>query len=191
MAKGKKDVEKASKGAKAGKKDKSAKKSGAAKKSRIPQPVQGRGHRLHMHFVNALVWEIGTAPIWIAGIAAHGDARLAIWAVAVLVTYGGVIASHPLPGRISPFKSDSQIYAEHLLERFRLFFLIALGETVLTMGTAFTGEPFAVDRLLTLTITFAGAVAIWWCYFQSVEDTIADAAEQAEDAGTVGWSAAL
>jgi hypothetical protein len=42
VAKGKKDVEKASKGAKAGKKDKSAKKSGAAKKSRIPQPVQGR-----------------------------------------------------------------------------------------------------------------------------------------------------
>jgi low temperature requirement protein LtrA len=28
------------------------------------------GHRLHAHFVNALVWEIGTAPIWIAGIAA-------------------------------------------------------------------------------------------------------------------------
>ncbi|MDQ1649730.1 MAG: hypothetical protein QOG60_1787 [Frankiaceae bacterium] len=45
MAKGKKDVAKASKGAKAGKKDKGAKKSGsagAAKKSRIPQPVQGR-----------------------------------------------------------------------------------------------------------------------------------------------------
>jgi hypothetical protein len=42
VAKGKKDVAKASKGVKAGKKDKGAKKSGAAKKSCIPQPVQGR-----------------------------------------------------------------------------------------------------------------------------------------------------
>ena len=69
--------------------------------------VSFRGHRLHGHFVNALVWEIGTAPIWIAGIAVEGDARLALWGVATLVTYGGVIAGHPLPGRRSPFSSDS------------------------------------------------------------------------------------
>lgn len=112
--------------------------------------------QLHVHFVNALVWEIGTVPIWIAGIAAGGDTRLAIWAAAVLVSYGGVIAAHPLPGRRSPFSSDSQIYAEHLLERFRLFFLIALGETVLTIGNAFAGEPVSAARLLVL----AGIVAI-------------------------------
>lgn len=43
-----------------------------------------RGHRLHAHFVNALVWEIATVPILIAGAAADADARLAIWALAVL-----------------------------------------------------------------------------------------------------------
>jgi low temperature requirement protein LtrA len=83
--------------------------------------VAFRGHRLYMHFSNALVWEIGTGFIWIAGIVAEGDARLAIWAAATAISYGGVIAGHPLPGRRSPFVSDSQIYAEHLLERFRLF----------------------------------------------------------------------
>ena len=45
-----------------------------------------RGHRLRAHFANALVWEIGTAPIWIAGIATHGDGRLALWALATAVT---------------------------------------------------------------------------------------------------------
>jgi Bacterial low temperature requirement A protein (LtrA) len=35
----------------------------------------------------------------------------------------------------------------HLIERFRLFFIIALGETVLTMGNAFTDEPFELERL--------------------------------------------
>ncbi len=144
-----------------------------------------RGHRLHMHFVNALVWEIGTAPIWIAGIAVDDDARLALWGVATLITYGGVIAGHPLPGRKSPFTSDSQIYAEHLLERFRLFFLIALGETVLTIGNAFTDQPVQADRLLVLAVAFTGTVALWWCYFHRAEEIGTRAVEGAADAARI------
>jgi low temperature requirement protein LtrA len=144
-----------------------------------------RGHRLHMHFVNALVWEVGTAPIWIAGIAVDGDARLVLWAVATLITYGGVIAGHPLPGRKSPFSSDSQIYAEHLLERFRLFFLIALGETVLTLGNAFADQPVQADRLLVLAVAFLGTVALWWCYFHRAEEIGMNAIEGAADASRI------
>lgn len=105
----------------------------------------------------------------IAGIFASGDARLAIWAVAVAVTYGGVIAGHPLPGRRSPFSSDSQIYAEHLLERFRLFFLIALGETVLTIGNAFANVSLDAERMAVLVAAFIGTVSLWWCYFHRAE----------------------
>jgi low temperature requirement protein LtrA len=147
--------------------------------------VSFRGHRLHMHFVNALAWEIGTAPIWIAGIAVDGDARLALWAAATLITYGGVIAGHPLPGRKSPFSSDSQIYAEHLLERFRLFFLIALGETVLTLGNAFAGQPVEADRLLVLAVAFLGTVALWWCYFHRAEGIGMNAVEGVADASRI------
>jgi low temperature requirement protein LtrA len=50
-----------------------------------------------------------------------------------------------------------------------LFFIIALGETVLTMGNAFTDEPFELERLLALAIGFTGTVALWWCYFQREE----------------------
>jgi low temperature requirement protein LtrA len=144
-----------------------------------------RGQRLHAHFVNALAWEVGTAPLWIAGAAADGDARLALWAAATLVSYGGVIAGHPLPSRRSPFSSDSQIYAEHLLERFRLFFLIALGETVLTLGNAFAGEPVEADRLLVLAIAFLGTVALWWCYFHRAEEIGMRAVEGAADASRI------
>jgi low temperature requirement protein LtrA len=144
-----------------------------------------RGHRLHAHFVNALAWEVGTAPIWIAGVAADADARLAIWALAVAVSYGGVIAGHPLPGRRSPFSSDSQIYAEHLLERFRLFFLIALGETVLTIGNAFAGEPLTAERLLVLAVAFTGTVALWWCYFHRAEEIGLKAIDGARDASYI------
>jgi low temperature requirement protein LtrA len=144
-----------------------------------------RGHRLHMHFVNALVWEVATAPIWITGIAVGGDVRLLLWAAATLITYSGVIAGHPLPDRKSPFSSDSQIYAEHLLERFRLFFLIALGETVLTIGNAFADQPVQADRLLVLAVAFTGAVALWWCYFHRAEDIGKNAVEGVVDASRI------
>jgi low temperature requirement protein LtrA len=140
-----------------------------------------RGHRLHQHFVNALAWEAGTGLLWIAGIFANGDARLAIWALAVLLTYAGVIAGHPLPRHRSPFSSDSQIYAEHLLERFRLFFLIALGETVLTIGKAFVDVPLDAGRLVALATAFLGTVSLWWCYFHRSERLGIDAVRSAGD----------
>jgi low temperature requirement protein LtrA len=139
-----------------------------------------RGHRLYTHFANALVWEVGTAPLWIAGIATGSIARLTLWAAATLITYGGVIAGHPLPGRKSPFSSDSQIYAEHLLERFRLFFLIALGETVLTLGNAFANQEVAADRLFVLAVAFTGSVALWWCYFHRAEEIGVRAVQEAD-----------
>jgi low temperature requirement protein LtrA len=143
--------------------------------------VAFRGHRLHRHFVNALVWEVGTGLLWVAGIFADGDTRLAVWALAVLLTYGGVIAGHPLPGHRSPFSSDSQIYAEHLLERFRLFFLIALGETVLTIGKAFVDVPVDAERLAALAAAFLGSVSLWWCYFHRAERVGIDAVRSAAD----------
>jgi low temperature requirement protein LtrA len=54
----------------------------------------------------------------------------------------------------------TDIAGEHLIERFRLFFLIVLGESVLTAGNAFTEEPFDVERLLALAIGFTGTVAL-------------------------------
>jgi low temperature requirement protein LtrA len=149
-----------------------------------------RGRALGEHFVNDLVWELFAGVLWVAGAIADGDARLVLWGLAVAATYGGVWSVHWLPGRGRAIDlQHTEIAAEHLIERFRLFFIIALGETVLTTGTAFTDEPFTLERLLALAIAFTGTVALWWCYFQRIEPIGADAAETAEDAGAVGWLA--
>jgi low temperature requirement protein LtrA len=139
------------------------------------------------HFVNDLVWELLAGVLWVAGAIADGDARLMLWGLAVTAAYGGAWVQHWLPGRGRRVDLEhTEIAAGHLVERFRLFFIIVLGETVLTMGTTFAGEPFALDRLLALAIGFAGTVALWWCYFQRAEGLGAEAAQTAEDAGAVG-----
>ena len=146
-----------------------------------------RGRRLGEHFVNDLVWELGAGALWVAGAIAEGDARLVLWGLAVAATYAGVASLHWLPGRGRRIDlAHSEIAGGHLIERFRLFFIIALGETVLVTGTTFTNEPFELDRLLTLVIAFTGTVALWWCYFQRTEGLGVEAAETAEDAGEIG-----
>ena len=45
---------------------------------------------------------------------------------------------------------------------------------------------FELERLAVLAIAFAGAVALWWCYFQRTEVLGLEAAEEAEDAGAIG-----
>jgi low temperature requirement protein LtrA len=148
-----------------------------------------RGRPLGEHFVNDLVWEVATGALWIAGAFADGDARIALWGIAALLTQAGVSSLHWLPGRGRAIDIEhTEISGEHLLERFRLFFLIALGETVLTTGTAFVDEPFEAERLLALAIAFSGTVALWWCFFQRADQVGAEAAEAAEDAGAVAWS---
>ena len=147
-----------------------------------------RGRALGEHFVNDLVWELVTGALWIAGAIADGDARLVLWGIAVIATHAGVWTVHWLPGRGQRIDLEhTEIAAEHLIERLRLFFIIALGETVLTMGTAFTDEPFELERLLALAIGFTGTVALWWCYFQRAEQVGVEVAEAADDAGQVGW----
>ena len=146
-----------------------------------------RGRALSEHFVNDLIWGLFAGGLWVAGAIADGDARLVLWGLAVVATQGGAWALHWLPGRGRRVDlAHTEIAAEHLIERFRLFFIIALGETVLTMGTAFTNEPFELERLLALAIGFTGTVALWWCYFERSETIGAEAAETAEGAGAVG-----
>lgn len=147
-----------------------------------------RGRALGEHFVNDLVWEVATGALWVAGAIADGDARLVLWGLAILTTQVGVWNLHWLPGRGQRIDLEhTEISGEHLIERLRLFFILVLGETVLTMGTAFVDEPFALERLVALGIGFTGTVALWWCYFQRAEVVGFEVVEASEDAGAVGW----
>jgi low temperature requirement protein LtrA len=146
-----------------------------------------RGRALSDHFVNDLVWELSAGALWIAGAVADRDARLVLWGLAVAATQAGVWSLHWLPWRGRAIDvAHTEISATHLFERFRLFFIIALGETVLAAGNAFVAEPFEFERLAALTIVFTSTVALWWCYFHRAEAIAGEAVDEADDAGAVG-----
>jgi low temperature requirement protein LtrA len=146
------------------------------------------GRPLGEHFVNVLIWEALAAVLWVAGAMVDDGTRLAVWSLAVVVSYGGAAIQHWLPYRGRPVDVEHSEFAPgHLIERFRLFFLIALGETLLASGNAFTAQSFASARLVALAIAFTGTVALWWCYFQRTESIGFDLAETRQGASAVGW----
>ena len=146
-----------------------------------------RGRALSEHFVNDLVWELLIGCLWVAGAVTDSDARLVCWGIAVVATHVGAWVLHWLPGRGRRVDlNHTDIAGGHLIERLRLFFLIALGETVLTMGTAFIDQPFELERLLALAIGFTGSVALWWCYFYRIEGIGVELVETADDPGDLG-----
>ncbi len=115
---------------------------------------------LREHYFRTLLWVIATAPLWIAGAAVSPEARVLWWALAAGIDQIGRWLAHPIPGR--RLRSENvEFDADHMLERCRLFLLIALGETVLTTGMAIAEASITVMTLATGTFALTGTVALW------------------------------
>lgn len=92
-------------------------------------------HPLKQNFRRILGWLCISAVFWIVGGLAEGNARLALWAIAVLCEYVSPMFGFRLPvlGR-SDSSSEWTIEGHHLAERCQLFVIVALGETILITG---------------------------------------------------------
>ncbi|WP_280524562.1 low temperature requirement protein A [Streptomyces coelicoflavus] len=71
--------------------------------------------------------------------------------------------------------------AEHMLERLRLFFIILLGETVLTTGRAMTDAPVDLPSVLATAGVYTALVCLWAAYFGGGEDVITDSVTHSPD----------
>jgi len=131
----------------------------------------GLDRTTHNHFVRTLIWGCMSAPFWIAGVFFEPGPRLMFWGVAAAIDLGGHMLAHRLPGQKTE-GSRVPLPGERIFERFGLFYLIALGETILSTGLAIAGNLEDPLIFVTGTVSLAGSVAIWWCYFYSVEDEI-------------------
>ena len=122
-------------------------------------PVRpGRGSRL-------LLWFVPSGILWIAGGLADGSARTGLWIAALALDLTGPMVMYWVPrrGRL-PFGAWTA-KASHLAERFGLFVLIALGETIVLTGATTSQLDLDLARFTAFTLAFLGTAAMWWLYF--------------------------
>lgn len=103
--------------------------------------------------------------------------REIIWGAAALVE---VTALWHLRSRMTAIRYD----AEHVVKRFGALILIALGETLVAIGTPLTGaEHVGWEQGLVVAAAFALVAALWWAYFHHGDRFILMRFKQV-DAGT-------
>jgi low temperature requirement protein LtrA len=136
--------------------------------------------RFREHFIRVLIWLIATAPLWIAGAAVDAETRLLYWGPAAAIDLAGTWLAHPVPGR-RLYSEHVGFSGSHMLERCRLFLIIALGETVLATGAAIAAAPMRVMTVATGTAALAGTVALWALYFGRAEPIAVEHVERTSD----------
>lgn len=108
----------------------------------------------------------GTGPMFVVGALLHGPPREAIWAAAALIDLSTpTVLRSRLKGR--------HYDAAHLSERFGLFVLIALGESIVAIGASAQSDgAVGVGTGFAVAASFALSCGLWWVYFHFAADAV-------------------
>jgi low temperature requirement protein LtrA len=132
-----------------------------------------------------LIWFAAAGVLWIAGALAGTGARAALWTAALLVDYCAPIVLYWVPGRRRLAPSTWEVETSHFAERFQLFVIIALGESIVITGATTAGLELSAARLATFGLAFAASAALWWLYFDYVARIAERRLELADDRTTL------
>jgi low temperature requirement protein LtrA len=148
-----------------------------------------RGHPLEVNFQRILAWCVASSAFAVAGGLAHGNARALLWLGSVCVDLLGGLVGFYTPGLGRSLTSDWTIEGGHFAERCQAFILIALGESIVIIGATLTEEPVTGANVTAFVVAFAGAVALWWLYFDQSAEAAAGEIARSADPGRLGRSA--
>jgi low temperature requirement protein LtrA len=128
-----------------------------------------RAHRpaTYRSFVRLTIWFVLSGIFWVFGAFREGDERMAAWAIALALEYIAPWLYFWVPGLGRSTTSDWDIEGAHLAERYGLFVIIALGESILVTGAGFAEREWNSATIAGFVIAFIGSVAMWWVYFDT------------------------
>jgi low temperature requirement protein LtrA len=115
-----------------------------------------------------LMWFVAAGVLWIAGALADGPARTVLWLAALALDYGAPLVLYWVPGRSRLEGATWDVGTEHFAERFGLFIILALGESIVLTGATTSESDLAPATIAAFIMAFLTSAAIWWLYFTSV-----------------------
>jgi low temperature requirement protein LtrA len=112
----------------------------------------------------ALATTAGMA-LLIAGALAHHELRTALWVAAVAIDYAGPawLTRERLAGL-------QAVAVAHFAERYGLFIIICLGESVVEIGVGASHDPLNFGLIAAVALSLLIVVGLWWTYFDHVAE---------------------
>jgi low temperature requirement protein LtrA len=115
-----------------------------------------------------LIWFLAAGALWIAGGLADGSTRTVLWLAALALDYGGPLVTFWVPARPPLGPEAWEVGTEHFAERFQLFIIIALGESIVITGATTADLELTTARVAAFALAFLITAALWWLYFNLV-----------------------
>ena len=100
--------------------------------------------------------------LWLASLIVGGSARYAFWGAALLTDAAGSLAMLT-PRRRLPLNSA------HLADRFQIFVLIVLGESMARLISAAAARPWSPPLAIVLTAALITLAALWWAWLTAID----------------------
>ncbi|WBB68207.1 low temperature requirement protein A [Micromonospora sp. WMMD812] len=110
------------------------------------------------------IWFAVSAVPWIIGGLVEGPGRMICWVIALAIDYIGFRLAYPVPGLGVVPTAQRNVTAEHLSERYQQFFIIALGDCILTVGTMFSLKHSELKNIGSFAVAFATTLLLWRIY---------------------------
>jgi low temperature requirement protein LtrA len=123
-----------------------------------------RGHPAQLRAIRVFFWFCLSAVPWIAGALVGPEARGVLWTVAIALDYAGFALRQPTPKLGPQPAAGMSVEPEHLSERYRLFFTIALGELILAIGGAYSQGALTTGSTVAFVASFATTALLWRIY---------------------------
>jgi len=128
----------------------------------------GADPNLRLGLSRLFIWSIATGALWIAGAIAGGRALVALWVVALSLEVASAYVGYWVPGLGRQQIGDRDIDPGHFAERFQLFIIIVLGESIVITGATAAALELTTPRMAAVVVAVAMASTLWWLYFNTV-----------------------
>ncbi len=148
-----------------------------------------RNEDTRLNFLRPFVFNALVGVLWIAGAFLSGDGRIAVWLAALALDYAGPFVMYWTPGLGRGATTDWSLNQEHFIERFQLFIIIVLGESIVVTGAATSGLELNTERVLAAMVAFGSTVALWWLYFDHVSEHAKEDFTESTDPVAIGRDA--
>lgn len=139
----------------------------------------------YRNFQRITAWLALSGVLWIAGGLIDGNARLAIWSLAMLLEFVSPSLGFWTPGLGRSATTDWNVSGAHMAERCGLFVILALGESLLITGSTFADLSWSPQTTAAFAIGLVGSIAMWWIYFNIGAERASRLIEHAGDPGRI------
>ena len=101
----------------------------------------------------------------VVGSFVHGELRTLLWLAAIAIDYAGPawLTRERLAGL-------QAVAVAHFAERYGLFIIICLGESIVAIGVGASGHELDFELVASVALSLLIVVGLWWTYFDRVAE---------------------